>query len=151
VQLAREAGAEVIGTASAAHHDFVAALGANVVIDYANDAIERTVRDVDVALDHRGGGDFVRIVNVMRPGGVIATLKGASSAGEALATQKGVSVERVFVQPDGEILQEIAVRLATGALQIAVSRTLPLGEASAAHAIVEQAHGRGRIVLDVTR
>jgi NADPH:quinone reductase-like Zn-dependent oxidoreductase len=151
VQLAREAGAEVMGAASAAHHDFVASLGANLVIDYADGTIERAVRDVDLAIDHRGGDDFVRIVSVMRPGGVIATLKGADPAGEALAREKGVRVERVFVQPNGEALEKIADRLATGRLQVAVSGAVPLAEASAAHAIVERARGHGRIVLDVTR
>jgi len=151
VQLAREAGAEVIGAASAAHHDFVASLGANLVIDYADGTIERAVRDVDLAIDHRGGDDFVRIVSVMRPGGVIATLKGADPTGEALAREKGVRVERVFVQPNGEALEKIADRLATGRLQVAVSGAVPLAEASAAHAVVEKARGRGRIVLDVTR
>jgi NADPH:quinone reductase-like Zn-dependent oxidoreductase len=150
VQLAREAGAEVIGAASADHHDFVASLGANLVIDYADGTIERAVRDIDLAIDHRGGDDFVRIVSVMRPGGVIATLKGANPTGDALAREKGVRVERVFVQPNGEALEKIADRLATGRLQVAVSRTVPLAEASAAHAIVEKARGRGRIVLDVT-
>ena len=150
VQLAREAGAEVIGAASAAHHDFVASLGANLVIDYADGTIERAVRDVDLAIDHRGGDDFVRIVSVMRPGGVIATLKGANPTGEALAREKGVRIERVFVQPNGEALEKIADRLATGRLQVAVSGAVPLAEASAAHAVVEEARGSGRIVLDVT-
>jgi NADPH:quinone reductase-like Zn-dependent oxidoreductase len=68
VQLAREAGAEVIGTASTAHHDFVAGLGASLVVDHAKGTIEGAVRDVDLAIDHRGGDDFVRIVGVMRPG-----------------------------------------------------------------------------------
>ena len=83
------------------------------------------MRDVDLAIDHRGGDDFVRIVSVMRPGGVIATLKGANPTGEALAREKGVRIERVFVQPDGEALEKIADRLATGRLQVAVSRGCP--------------------------
>jgi hypothetical protein len=41
----------------------------------------------------------------MRLGGVIATLKGADAAGEAMAKAKGVRVERVYVQPDGELLE----------------------------------------------
>jgi NADPH:quinone reductase-like Zn-dependent oxidoreductase len=149
VQLAREAGAEVIGTASVAHHDFVAGLGANLVVDYADGSIERAVRDVDLAIDHRGGEDFVRIVSVMRPGGVICTLKGADAAGEAAASEKGVRVERVFVQPDGEVLERIADRLARGRLQVADRRTVPLAEAAAAHVVVQRAGGRGRVVLDV--
>ena len=92
----------------------------------------------------------LRIVGVVRPGGAIATLKGANAAGEAAARDKGVRVERVFVQPNGEVLERIAERLATGKLQIAVDRTVPLAEASTAHTLVDKARGRGRIVLDVT-
>ena len=53
------------------------------------------------------------------------------------------------MQPNGEVLERIAERLATGKLQIAVDRTVPLAEASAAHGLVERARGRGRIVLDI--
>jgi NADPH:quinone reductase-like Zn-dependent oxidoreductase len=77
-------------------------------------------------------------------------LRAANPAGEALAREEGVRVERVFVQPNGEALEKIADRLGTGKLKVAVSRTVPLAEVSAAHAIVERARGRGRIVLDVT-
>jgi NADPH:quinone reductase-like Zn-dependent oxidoreductase len=62
---------------------------------------------------------------------------------------KGVRVERVYVQPNGDVLESIADRLATGRLKVAVSRTVPLAEASAALAVVERARGRDRIVLDV--
>jgi len=124
--------------------------GASLVIDHAEGTIERAVRDIDLAIDHRGGEDFVRIVGVMRPGGIIATLKGADAAGEALAKAKRVRVERIFVQPDGEVLGQIGERLAAGRLRVAVGRILPLAEASAAHAVVERARGGERIVLDVT-
>jgi NADPH:quinone reductase-like Zn-dependent oxidoreductase len=151
VQLAREGGAEVIGSASPAHHDFVASLGASQVVDHAEGQIERTVHDVDLAIDHRGGDDFLRIVGVVRAGGAIATLKGANAAGEAAAKRKGVRVERVFVQPNGEVLERIAELLATGKLRISVDRTFSLAEASAAHSLIDTARGRGRIVLDATR
>jgi len=150
VQLAREAGAEVTGTASPAHHAFVASLGASQVLDHAKGAIEQAVRDVDLAIDHRGGEDFLRILGVVRPGGAIATLKGADAAGEAAARNKHVRVERVFVRPNGEALDRVAERLATGSLRIAVDRVLPLAEARAAHAVVDGARGRGRSVLDVS-
>jgi NADPH:quinone reductase-like Zn-dependent oxidoreductase len=114
VQLARDADAEVIGAASAAHHNFVVSLGASQVVDYAEGAIERAARDVDLALDHRGGDDFVRLVGVVRPGGAIVTLKGSHAAGEEAAAAKGVRVERVFVQPNAEVLEHIAARLASG-------------------------------------
>jgi NADPH:quinone reductase-like Zn-dependent oxidoreductase len=150
VQLARAAGAEVIGAASSAQHAFVTGLGATQVVDYAGDAIERAVRPVDLAVDHRGGDDFVRLLGVVRPGGVIATLKGADAAGERAAAANNIRVERIFVEPNGEVLERLAERLASGELRVAVGRTLPLAEAPAAHSLVERARGGERIVLDAT-
>jgi NADPH:quinone reductase-like Zn-dependent oxidoreductase len=150
VQLARAAGAEVIGAASPAQHAFVTGLGATQVVDYAGDAVERAVRPVDLAVDHRGGDDFVRLLGVVRPGGAIATLKGADAAGERAAAARNIRVERIFVKPDGEVLEQVAGRLASGELRVAVGRTIPLAEASAAHSLVERARGGERIVLDAT-
>jgi NADPH:quinone reductase-like Zn-dependent oxidoreductase len=151
VQLARAAGAEVIGAASPAQHGFVTGLGATQIVDYTGDAIEHDVRPVDLAVDHRGGDDFVRLLGVVRPGGAIATLKGADAAGERAAAAKSIRVERIFVEPNGEVLEQVAGRLANGELRVTVGRPVPLAEASTAHALVERARGGERIVLDVTR
>jgi NADPH:quinone reductase-like Zn-dependent oxidoreductase len=151
VQLARAAGAEVIGAASPAQHAFVTGLGATQVVDYAGDAIERAVRPVDLAIDHRGGEDFVRLLGLVRSGGAIATLKGADAAGERAAAAKNIRVERIFVGPNGEVLGRLAERLASGELRVAVGRTVPLAEAAAAHSVVERARGGERVVLDATR
>jgi NADPH:quinone reductase-like Zn-dependent oxidoreductase len=151
VQLARAVGAEVIGAASPAQHAFVTGLGAAQVVDYAGDAIERDVRPVDLAVDHRGGDDFVRLLGVVRPGGAIATLKGTDAAGERAAAARNIRVERIFVEPDGEVLEQVAERLASGELRVAVGRTVSLAEATAAHSLVDRARGGERIVLDATR
>ena len=55
VQVARHKKAHVIATASKANADFVAALGADEVIDYRTTPFETVVRDVDVVLDTVGG------------------------------------------------------------------------------------------------
>jgi NADPH:quinone reductase-like Zn-dependent oxidoreductase len=51
VQIAKARGAHVIGTASAAKHDFVASLGAEELIDYRATDFAAQVDGVDVVLD----------------------------------------------------------------------------------------------------
>jgi NADPH:quinone reductase-like Zn-dependent oxidoreductase len=72
-QIARERGAEVIGTASAPKHDAVRAQGAAHVIDYRNQDVQAEVKritggkGVDVVLDALGA--FRESYKLLRPGG----------------------------------------------------------------------------------
>lgn len=149
VQLAKLAGAEVIATGSAGNHDFLRDLGADQVIDYTERHPADVLDGVDVVVDPRGGTDFVRLLGVLRPRGVIVTLKGEESGHRELAAARGVRAAFTYVHPDGGVLDRIAPLLADGALRIAVQRVLPLAEVAVAHAIGEEGHVRGRLVLDV--
>jgi NADPH:quinone reductase-like Zn-dependent oxidoreductase len=55
VQIAKARGAYVIGTASAAKHEFVRSLGADELIDHQTCDFAAMVGDLDVALDSLGG------------------------------------------------------------------------------------------------
>ncbi|HEX5120971.1 MAG TPA: NADP-dependent oxidoreductase [Pseudonocardiaceae bacterium] len=149
VQLAKLAGAEVIATASARNHDFLRELGADDVVDYTVRQPADVVAGIDVVVDPRGGSDFVRLTGVLRPGGVIVTLKGEQPGHRDHAAAAGARAAFTYVHPDGPVLDRIARLLADGSLRIAVDRTFPLADAAAAHALGEQGHVRGRLVLDV--
>jgi NADPH:quinone reductase-like Zn-dependent oxidoreductase len=64
IQLARHLGARVIGTASAAKHDFLKAMDVDHCIDYRSEDFEQRVREithghgVDLVLDAVGGDSF---------------------------------------------------------------------------------------------
>jgi NADPH:quinone reductase-like Zn-dependent oxidoreductase len=148
VQLAKAAGAFVIGTASTANHDFLRSLGADQVVDYTRRPIARLVEPVDVVLDPRGGPDFDELLDVLRPGGIIVTLKGEQPGQRELAASRGLRVGYTYVGPDGATLGRIAEQLADGRLDIAVEQVFPLAEAAAAHRLGEGGHVRGRLVLD---
>lgn len=149
VQIARSTGAEVIGTASARNVDFVTGLGARAVIDYTSVPLEEVARDVDVVLDSRGGTDFLRLLETLRPGGVIVSLVGANPEGERVARAKGLRAAFAFVHPEPQALDRIAAQLGDGALRVAIDRVFPLDEAGNAHAYVEGGHVRGRVLLHV--
>lgn len=83
VQLARLAGAEVIGTASARKHEYVRDLGA-VPVDYRNENVPGRVREispggVDAVFDHVGGPGLVDSWRMLRRGGTLVTYGSAST------------------------------------------------------------------------
>lgn len=60
VQIAKARGAYVVGTASAAKHDFLRSLGADEVIDYRTTDFTEAVGGIDVVLDTLGGDNCRR-------------------------------------------------------------------------------------------
>ncbi|MFJ5776461.1 NADP-dependent oxidoreductase [Streptomyces sp. NPDC093094] len=147
VQLAADAGAEVIGTASARNRDFVLSLGAKEVV--AHDMV-REVGNVDLAVDPMGGAEYFRMLDVVRPGGIVVTLKGEGPQHRRAAQEHRVRAGFTYVQPDSGVLDRLAPLLAEGRLRPHVERVFPLGEAAQAHELGEQGHVRGRLVLDLS-
>jgi len=74
-QIARNAGAEIFGTASAAKHDAIRAQGVQHAIDYRTEDFQAEVRrltdgvGVDVVLDPLGPTSFRKDYRILRPGG----------------------------------------------------------------------------------
>jgi NADPH2:quinone reductase len=145
VQLAVDAGAEVIGLASEANRDHVLALGAYEVVDRAGDvaaAIRELVPEgVDVAFDVYGDetlGDAVR------DGGRIVSI-----AAPPTYRERDVLPSYVFVRPNGEELDDLARLYDEGRLVVELQEVLPLEEAARAHELSEAGHVRGKLVLRV--
>jgi NADPH:quinone reductase-like Zn-dependent oxidoreductase len=148
VQLAKQAGAHVVATASARNHEFLAALGAEETHDYAESPFESVIRDIDVALDTRGGADIARLVRTLKPGGMVVSLKGREDqAAQTAAAAKGVQLRAIMVQPDRDVLTDVGLRLQEGTLKVEIASEFPLAEIARAHAAVEMGHGRGRVIL----
>ena len=74
-QVARNAGAEIYGTASAAKHEAIVAQGVQHPIDYRNTDFKAEVRrltngeGVDIILDAMGPTSFRKDYRILRPGG----------------------------------------------------------------------------------
>ena len=73
VQLAREAGAHVIGTGRAAHREAAIDFGANEFVDLDNDTLEN-IDKVDLVFDVLGGDIAKRSLGVIRAGGRFVTI-----------------------------------------------------------------------------
>ncbi|QDQ15050.1 NADP-dependent oxidoreductase [Streptomyces spectabilis] len=151
VQIAKARGAHVIGTASAAKHELLRALGADELIDHRTQDFATVLRDVDVVLDGIGGPHWARSLRTLRPGGTLVSLlppDGDFPLEEAEAA--GVRAVFMLVEPDHGGLRAITSLVEEGRLRVLVDAVLPLEEAARAHALGETGRTTGKIVLSVT-
>jgi enoyl reductase len=142
VQLARLAGATVIGTASPGNHDYLRGLGA-IPVAYGDGLVERVralaPRGVDVALDAVGGAAIPASVELVADRDRIGTI-----VDDRLAAQYGIRVVRPGRSPAR--LAQVVALAAQGKLTMPV-RPYPMVDVVAAHRTVESGHGRGKVVL----
>ena len=155
VQIAKNLGARVSATASRRHHDWLASLGADVLIDYQTvELFEEEVEDVDVVLDLLGDGhNFTsrRSLDVLNAGGlVIAVPDGASEELQKEAADRGLRAASFLVEPDGHALGRLSRMLGDGHLHTRIERSYPLADAAEAHRRIESGRTQGKLVLDLT-
>jgi len=145
IQLARNAGARVIATASGDGIAIARRLGADQVIDYKAQAFEDLVSDVNVVLDTVGGDTQQRSFGVLRRGGqLVAT---PSPPDEALAMEHGVDASFVFHQSDAARLAKLIEQVAAGELTVLIDRTVPFSQFDAAFAYQASGRARGKIIV----
>lgn len=125
-QLAREAGAWVIGTGRAADRLTALDFGAQEFVDLQNDSLE-DVGEVDLAFDVIGGDIQRRSADLIRAGGTLVTIAGPPQA-QPVA---GLAVDFV-VEADRTQLNELVQRVRDGRLRTNIGNVAPLDDAVAA-------------------
>src|SRR4051794_38205735 len=111
IQLAREAGAYVIGTGRAADRQKALDFGAHEFVDLDNDALEDVGR-VDLVFDVIGGDIQKRSAGLIRAGGTLVSVTGPV----AVRPDDGLTVDFV-VESDRAQLGEIVQRIRDGRLR----------------------------------
>jgi NADPH:quinone reductase-like Zn-dependent oxidoreductase len=149
VQLAKNAGLEVIATASSRDSEYVRRLGADFVVDYSQGRFEDEVSAVDIVIDTVGGDARERSFGVMKRGGILVSVVSTPMPTEAAAKQ-GVRVVFFFVDVTTARLNRITGFFEDGKLVAQVGTVLKLEDARLAHEMLAGApHARGKIVLTV--
>src|SRR6476646_5779711 len=110
-QLARQAGAYVIGTGRADGRQTALDFGAQEFVDLDNDALE-DVGAVDLVFDVIGGDIGKRSAGLIRAGGTLVTVTGPTDA----RPSGGLTIDFVVV-PDRAQLSELAQRVRDGRLR----------------------------------
>ncbi|CAM3714789.1 zinc-binding dehydrogenase [Cytobacillus oceanisediminis] len=130
-QLAREAGAYVIGTGRAADRQTAPDFGAQEFVDLDNDSLE-DVGDVDQVFDVIGGDIGKRSVGLVRAGGMLVTIAGPA---EGLAVDFVVEADRVQ-------LSEVVQRVRDGRLRTNIGQIATLDDAVVAFNPTERIKGK---------
>ena len=125
-QLAREAGACVVGTGRAAERATAIDLGVHEFLDLAADRLE-DVGHVDLVLDVIGGKVGERSIAAVRAGGTLVTIAGPPAA----QPRDGRAIFFV-VEPDRARLVDILQRVRVGRLRTIVGQVVSLADAPAA-------------------
>lgn len=147
VQLAKHIGATVFATARAVNHDYVRALGADRVVDYAAVDFTTVVPRCDVVFDTVGGDVHARSFSVLGAGGRLVHV---ADGPEGFARPRDdVTVLRPAVVRDGRHLERIVELVGAGAVRPPEITSMPLADAARAQELSRAGHVRGKIVLSV--
>ncbi|MFI9797124.1 NADP-dependent oxidoreductase [Streptomyces sp. NPDC052302] len=136
VQLAREAGAHVIGTGRAAHRETALDFGAQEFVDLERDEL-RDVGGVDLVFDVFGGDIGKQSAGLVRAGGTLVTIAGPPE----VRPVDGLAIDFV-VESDRAQLGQIVQRVRDGRLRTNVGTVSHLDDAVDALNPTERVKGK---------
>jgi len=151
VQIAKAAGARVIGTASPNNHDFLRSLGVDQVIDYKSQRFEDVVKNVDLVLNTADADTTARSIGVVRPGGTLVSIVGPPNpAACAAAKIRCERPNRETGAPIADMLARVVELADAGKFKVFVEATYSLADAAKAWSKSREGHTRGKLIIVVT-
>ncbi len=166
IQLAKQAGATVISTASSDEKlERLKEFGLDHGINYATESFVERAREltggrgVDVILDSVGGQTLVDGIGALAYRGTLVSVGVAGRAGSNIEardlwgqnnTLRGVFLGGALLTEYPRVhgmIADLFERVASGELRVEIDRTFPLAEAAAAHAYIESRQAFGRVVM----
>jgi NADPH:quinone reductase-like Zn-dependent oxidoreductase len=144
VQLARWAGAQVIGTGRGHSRALVTELGADRFVALDAEHLDDVAGQADLVFDTIGGEVLARSPALLRPGGTLVTIKGDSP----LPADRDDITTVLFIQESSRAqLAELARLIDEGQLRPQVGAVYPLDQAVTAYSSKSAGGIPGRIVL----
>ena len=143
IQVARERGIDVIGTAGASNQDYVRSLGA-VPTTYGDGLVGRVraIAPVDAALDLAGSGVIPQLIELTGDPAKVLSIADFS------APSHGAQVSTDTLDMPGALAE--AARLFTeGAFHLPVDQAFQLEDAARAQAVSQAGHVAGRVIITV--
>jgi NADPH:quinone reductase-like Zn-dependent oxidoreductase len=162
VQIAKAFGAEVTGVCSARNGELVRSLGADHLIDYAQEDFTRNGQRYDVVFDLVGNHSLAGFRRALKPAGTIVLSGGGVFEGGSVVGPMGLLIRgqvmsrfarhRLLVltaTPSKENLATLRELADSGKLTPVIDRTYPFSEAPEAVRYLEGEHARSKVVITV--
>jgi NADPH:quinone reductase-like Zn-dependent oxidoreductase len=161
VQIAKALGATVTGVCSTSKADLVRSLGADDVIDYTRDEIDRDGARYDVVVDTAGNRPLSLLRRAMTRRGTLVIVGGEHGGGRLLggfdrqlraplvSLFVGQRLRGLIAKERAEDLEEITRLIEAGAVTPVIDRAYPLAEAPAAIRYLAEGHAAGKVVVTV--
>jgi NADPH:quinone reductase-like Zn-dependent oxidoreductase len=146
VQLAKQAGATVIATASPRSREAVEEFGADLIVDYTATAVTEAISEpVDVVLNlvNAPESDLAGLTDLVSDGGVLVSTTSPVQDDPG----RDVRTVRLFVRSDAGQLATIVELVDSGELRVDVSERFPLSEIARVHELGEAGKFRGKVIL----
>lgn len=147
IQLAKSAGAHVIGVASGENREYMKELGADETIDYSAGDVGEAVKQiapegVDFIFHCSRGNSLEQSIGTLRSGGQLISITNRNPE-----IPDDIQFQYVFVEPNAKQLEHIRELADDGNLRVPVSKTYSLDEAGNALKEIESLHTRGKKVI----
>jgi NADPH:quinone reductase-like Zn-dependent oxidoreductase len=156
VQLAKLAGAEVTGVDNAEKLEFMRALGADHVIDYAREDFTRNGRGYDLILDlaaYRPASAYRRSLTpggrYLYAGGSVATLLQVLMIGPVIGRAGRKSIRLLAVRLGVQHLDPLIELIQAGKITTVIDRRFPLSEVPEALRYLGEGHAKGKVVVTI--
>ncbi len=166
VQLAKRAGAKVIGLASSEEkRELVRSLGADAAVDSRAEDLGTAIREandgkrVDAVLHMSGGEAFDAELGILAPLGRMVVFGIASREQREISTASllrgsksviGFWLAHLLMRPDllGPMIKDLFAAIAAGELTVTIGEVYPLSEAARAHEDLIARRTSGKLLLD---
>ena len=171
IPIAKAKGLTVITNGSGANRYRVIELGASRFIDYKTEDYVNTLSEVDYVLDTLGGNETEKQMKIMKKGGKLVSLRAMPNGSFAkrmnlpkwkqfllgiagrkfdkLADKYGVSYDFIFVESNGEQLQEVADLFESLKIKPSIDEVYPFEQINSALDKVANGHSKGKTVIEM--
>lgn len=157
VQIAKEFGSEVTGVCSRSNIKMVKELGADFVIDYANEDFTKNGKQYDIIFDTAGKLTFSSCKNSLTENGIyLSSVISMPLLWQMIKTSlignKKVKSSSTGMLPAKERLDyllEIKEMLKAEKIKTVIDTSYPLSQMGDAHSYVEKGHKKGNVIINI--
>ncbi len=165
IQYAKAKGAYVYTTTSTNNVKWVAALGADRVIDYKTEDYKAIVKDADIVFDTLGKNYSLEAFQVIKQGGKVVSVVGPLDEDSAkmfgmadyklpeelakLISGKEASYKFIFMHPNGVHLGELKSLIEDEKIKPIIDKVYPFSESIEAFTHLASGRAKGKIVIKI--